>query len=36
MALFTGKLNAMAAFTRRKIKSDGNLQLLGVLAAAAE
>jgi putative sterol carrier protein/uroporphyrinogen-III decarboxylase len=36
LALFTGKLNAMAAFMTRKIKFDGNLQLLGVLAAAAE
>jgi putative sterol carrier protein len=32
LALFTGKLNAMT----RKIKFDGNLQLLGVLTAAAE
>lgn len=36
LALFTGKLNAMAAFMTRKIKFDGNLKLLGVLAAAAE
>jgi putative sterol carrier protein len=36
LALFTGKLNAMAAFMTRKIKFDGNLQLLGVLTAAAE
>ena len=36
LALFTGKLDAMAAFMTRKIKFDGNLQLLGVLTAAAE
>jgi len=36
MALFSGKLKPMAAFTSRKIKFDGNLQLLGVLTAAAE
>jgi uroporphyrinogen-III decarboxylase/putative sterol carrier protein len=36
LALFTGKLNAMAAFMTRKIKFDGNLQLLGMLSAAAE
>jgi putative sterol carrier protein len=36
LALFTGKLNAMAAFMTRKIKFDGNLQLLGVLTAAAK
>ncbi len=34
LALFTGKLNPMAAFMTRKIKFDGNLQLLGVLSAA--
>jgi hypothetical protein len=36
MALFSGKLKPMAAFMSRKIKFDGNLQLLGVLTAAAE
>jgi hypothetical protein len=36
LALFTGKLNAMAAFMTRKIKFDGDLKLLGVLTAAAE
>ena len=36
LALFTGKLNAMAAFMTRKIKFDGDLKLLGVLSAAAE
>ena len=36
LALFTGKLNPMAAFITRKIKFEGNLQLLGVLTAAAE
>jgi hypothetical protein len=36
LALFTGKLNAMAAFMTRKVKFDGNLQLLGMLSAAAE
>ena len=36
LALFTGKLNPMSAFMTRKIKFDGNLQLLGVLGAAAE
>ncbi len=35
IALFKGKLNPMAAFMTRKIKFDGNLQLLGVLTAAA-
>lgn len=34
LALFTGKLNAMAAFMTRKIKFDGDLKLLGVLTAA--
>jgi putative sterol carrier protein/uroporphyrinogen-III decarboxylase len=36
LSLFTGKLNAMAAFMTRKIKFDGDLKLLGVLTAAAE
>ena len=36
LALFTGTLNAMAAFMTRKLKFDGNLQLLGVLAAAKD
>ncbi len=36
LALFTGKLNPMAAFMTRKIKFDGDLKLLGVLTAAAE
>jgi putative sterol carrier protein len=36
LALFAGKLNAMAAFMTRKIKFDGDLKLLGVLTAAAE
>lgn len=36
LALFTGKLNPMAAFMTRKIKFDGNLQLLGVLSSAAD
>jgi hypothetical protein len=36
LALFTGKLSSMAAFMTRKCKFDGNLQLLGVLAAARE
>jgi putative sterol carrier protein len=36
IALFTGKLNPMAAFMTRNIKFDGDLKLLGVLTAAAE
>jgi putative sterol carrier protein/uroporphyrinogen-III decarboxylase len=36
LALFTGKLNPMAAFMTRKIKFEGDLKLLGVLTAAAE